>query len=147
MKKAADIVNKEIITIKEETTFDEVIKIMKENNIGQVPVISDERICGVVTRDDILIKSGEAPIPPVIAFWDILITLPHNKEFLSKLSKLAGYKASEIMSKEFLTFDIEDNIETIVTKMVEEKINYVIINKDKKFCGIITKSDLINKAF
>lgn len=147
MKKAKDLVNKEITVVEESATFEEVIKIMKEQNIGEVPVIKSGKIIGVVTRDDILVKSGEAPLPPVIAFWDILITLPHNKEFLDKLSKLAGYRAEEIMTKEFLIFDSEENIETVVTKIIENKTDFAIINENGIFLGIITKSDLINKAF
>lgn len=147
MKRAKDLVNKEITVVEESATFEEVIKIMKEQNIGEVPVIKSGKIIGVVTRDDILVKSGEAPLPPVIAFWDILITLPHNKEFLDKLSKLAGYRAEEIMTKEFLIFDSEENIETVVTKIIENKTDFAIINENGIFLGIITKSDLINKAF
>jgi CBS domain-containing protein len=147
MKRAKDLVNKEIITVEESATFEEVIKIMKEKNVGEVPVMKKGEIIGVVTRDDILVKSGEAPLPPVIAFWDILITLPHNKEFVDKLSKLAGYRADEIMTKDFLIFDYEENLETVVTKIIENKVNFAIINENSKFLGIITKADLINKAF
>lgn len=147
MKTAKDIVNKDIITVSQNETFEDVIKIMKEKNIGEVPVLKDSKIIGVVTRDDILARTGEAPIPPVIAFWDILITLPHNKEFVDKLSKLAGYRAEEIMSKDFISCNLEENIETIVTKMLNKKSNFIIINSQEKFYGIITKADLINKAF
>ncbi len=147
MKKAKDILNKDVITISENTNFEEVLKIMKEMNIGELPVIKNRKIIGVVTRDDILAKSGEAPLPPVIAFWDILVTLPHNKEFVDKLSKLAGYRADEIMTKDFLVFSEEENIEHIVTEMIEKRVDFSIINGNGEFCGIITKADLINKAF
>ncbi|WP_320046261.1 CBS domain-containing protein [uncultured Ilyobacter sp.] len=147
MKRIADVVNKEVISISKETSFDDIILIMKEKGVGRLPVVSEGKVIGVVTRDDILIREEKAPLPPVIAFWDLLITLPGNKEFKSKLKKIASFKAEDIMTEEFLSSNLEDDLEEVVTKMIEEEYSYTLVLEDEKLIGIVTKSDLIKNCF
>ena len=88
MKQVRDVMNTDLITIETSLTFDNILKIMTEKGVGKLPVIDNGQLVGVVTRDDILVRKETAPLPPVIAFWDLLITLPENKEFKKKLKKL-----------------------------------------------------------
>ncbi|BDU50189.1 CBS domain-containing protein [Haliovirga abyssi] len=147
MKKIKDIVNRDIITVKKDSSLENIIKIMKENKIGKIPVLENEEVIGIVTRDDILVKEEKAPLPPVLAFWDVLIALPRTKEFEEKLKKLAGYTAEEIMSVDFMKIDISEKIEDVLTKIIEEKYGYAVVYEKGKFCGIITKSDFIEKSY
>ena len=148
MKTAFDVMNTDVIKIKKETSLKEIIDIMKEKEIGVLPVIDNEILIGVVSRDDILMKQEEAPIPPVIAFWDVLITLPTNKQFVEKIKKISGYSAAEIMSTYYLKVKTSDKVDKIVTDIIEKKLGFAIVfDENDKFCGIITKSDLINKSF
>lgn len=147
MKKVKDIMNMEIISVTEDDSFENVLKIMKEKGIGEIPVITDGNVVGVVTRDDMLVKQGVAPTPPVVAFWDLLITLPQNKEFVSKLSKLSGYRVSEIMSREYLKIECEEELEFAVTKILEDSKGFALAFSNGELKGIVTKTDLINKAF
>ncbi|WP_319205176.1 CBS domain-containing protein [uncultured Ilyobacter sp.] len=147
MKRIADVINREVISISKETSFDDIISIMKNKGVGKLPVVSEEKVIGVVTRDDILIREEKAPLPPVIAFWDLLITLPGNKEFKSKLKKIASFKAEDIMTEEFLSSCLEDDLEEVVTKMIEEEYSYTLVMENEKLIGIVTKSDLIKNCF
>ena len=147
MKKVKDVINRDIITISPEETFDKIIDIMKEKKIGRLPVIDGGKILGVVTREDLLIREEKAPVPPVIAFWDLLITLPNNKHFQERLKKIASYKASELMSDSYFTCKEEDELEDIVTKMLEEGYSYTLVVEECSLKGIITKSDLISNCF
>ncbi len=147
MKKIKDVINREVITISPEETLDKIIALMKKKGIGRLPVVENGRILGVVTRDDILIREEKAPLPPVIAFWDLLITLPGNKNFQDKLKKISSYKANELMSEDYLTSGEEDDLEEVVTKMLEEGYPYTLVVERGELRGIITKSDLIYNCF
>lgn len=147
MKKVKDVINRDIITISPEETFDKIIDIMKEKKIGRLPVLEGGKVIGVVTRDDLLVREEKAPLPPVIAFWDLLITLPNNKYFQDKLKKISSYKASELMSDSYFICREEDDLEEVVTKMLEEGYSYTLVEEDGKLKGIITKSDLIYNCF
>ncbi|GLI57024.1 hypothetical protein PM10SUCC1_25380 [Propionigenium maris DSM 9537] len=147
MKKIKDVINRKVVTISPEETLDKIISLMKEKGIGRLPVVEGGRILGVVTRDDILIREEKAPLPPVIAFWDLLITLPGNKNFQEKLKKISSYKAKELMSEDYLVSGEEDDLEEVVTKMLEEGYPYTLVVEKGELRGIITKSDLIYNCF
>jgi CBS domain-containing protein len=139
--------NKDLITIEASLTFDKILQIMREKGVGKLPVIENGTLVGVVTRDDILIRQETAPLPPVIAFWDLLITLPKNKDFKEKLKKLSGFTAKEIMSTDFLIVKKSDDLASVVTQIIEQKYNYALVVEDDSIEGIVTKTDLINKCF
>lgn len=142
MKKVKDVVNRNLITVSPSSSFEEVINIMKKG-VGKVPVLEKEKVVGIITRDDILVKEGKFPLPPVIAFWEVMITLPGNKEYQEKLNKFSSYKVEDIMSKVKMYSSLEDNLEDVVTEMLNKKISYTLVLENEKLVGIVTKSDLI----
>ncbi len=147
MKKVKDVYNRNVITIGKETLVGDIVFIMKNQGFGKLPVLDGDKVIGVVTREDILVKQGKTPLPPVIAFWEIMIALPNSKGYRENLKKFISYKAEDIMQKDFYTADIDDDLETVVTNMLNKEYNYVIVTEYKKLVGIVTKSDLINKCY
>ncbi|MCJ8342236.1 MAG: CBS domain-containing protein [Cetobacterium sp.] len=147
MKTLKDVMNEKVVTIEKDTTFDKIVAIMKEEGIGKVPVIDNGKVIGVVTREDILVKQEKAPMPPVIAFWEVMFTLPNTKEFQQRLKKFASFKASDIMSEEFIIGKPEDDLEEMVTKMLEDNHHYILIIVEDELLGIVTKSDLIKNLY
>lgn len=142
MKKVKDVVNRNLITVSPSSSFEEVINIMKKG-VGKVPVLENEKVVGIITRDDILVKEGKFPLPPVIAFWEVMITLPENREYQEKLNKFSSYKVEDIMSKVKMYSSLEDDLEDVVTEMLNKKISYTLVLENEKLVGIVTKSDLI----
>lgn len=148
MKKVIDVINKNLTVINSETGLDEIIKLMKEKKIGKLPVVApDGEVLGVVTRDDILIREENAPVPTVIAFWEVLITLPGDAKFQERVKKMSSYKAKDLMSNEYLVSKSDDNLSDMITKMLEEGYEYSLVIENKKLVGIVTKSDLISNCF
>ncbi|MFR8991561.1 MAG: CBS domain-containing protein [Fusobacterium sp.] len=147
MKKVRDVINRDVQTITRETLVGEIVSIMKEKRLGKLPVLDGDKIVGVVTRDDILVKQGKSPVPPVIAFWEIMIALPNSKGFKEKMKKFISFKAEDIMEKDFYTADIDADLEGVVSEMLDKGYNYALVLENEKLVGIVTKSDLINKCY
>lgn len=147
MKKVRDVINSNVQTITRETLVGEIVSIMKEKRLGKLPVLDGDKIVGVVTRDDILVKQGKSPVPPVIAFWEIMIALPNSKGFKEKMKKFISFKAEDIMEKNFYTADIDADLEGVVSEMLDKGYNYTLVLENEKLVGIVTKSDLINKCY
>lgn len=147
MKKVRDVINRDVQTITRETLVGEIVSIMKEKRLGKLPVLDGDKIVGVVTRDDILVKQGKSPVPPVIAFWEIMIALPNSKGFKEKMKKFISFKAEDIMEKDFYKADIDADLEGVVSEMLDKGYNYALVLENEKLVGIVTKSDLINKCY
>ncbi len=147
MKTILEVMNKNVITVNPETPFSEILKIMKEKGIGKIPVVDGNDIVGIIRRDDLLVKQGLAPIPPVFAIWDLMLSMPNDKTFQENYKKVIAIKASEIMDTELNIVHENDELTKVITNMLEHEKDYFIVLKDSKIIGIITKTDLVRETF
>jgi len=144
MKTVYDLMTKDVITIGKNTNLNEIIKIMKEKGVGKLPVVDGDEVVGVVTRDDLLISSEKAPMPPVIALNDLFWALTKNKTFKEKYEKFIAFEAQGFMRKRFLKVYKESSIESVITDILEKDYEFALVFENEKLVGILTKSDLIN---
>ncbi len=53
-KTAGEIMTKDVITVSEETTVEEIATLMLEKWIKRVPVVKDRKVVGIISRPDIM---------------------------------------------------------------------------------------------
>ncbi len=111
---------KPILTISQSAKSQEVAKIMLENNIGSVGIMSDEKdIVGIVTKTDLVQDFAKT----------------HQNENI----------VGEYMSAHYSWIYSDISLNKAVSKMSEDKISRVIVrNKEEIPIGIITFRDLFN---
>ena len=147
MKTIEEVMNKNFITVKEETAFEEILTLMKEKGIGKLPVLRNDEIVGMIRRDDLLVKQGVAPEPPILAIWDLMLTLSNNKSFQEKYKKIIAIKASEIMDRDVFKISLNDKLSEVITDMLETNKDCLLVMNNDKLVGIITKTDLVKGTF
>lgn len=144
MKTIYDLMTKDVVTITKNANLNEIIKIMKEKGVGKLPVVDNDVVIGVVTRDDLLISNEKAPMPPVIALNDLFWALTKNKNFKERYEKFIAFEAQGFMRKRFLKAYKDTSIESVITDILEKDYEFALVFEDEKLVGILTKSDLIN---
>ncbi len=147
MKTIEEVMNKNFITVKEETAFEEILTLMKEKGIGKLPVLRNDEIVGMIRRDDLLVKQGVAPEPPILAIWDLMLTLSNDKSFQEKYKKIIAIKASEIMDRDVFKISLNDKLSEVITDMLETNKDCLLVMNNDKLVGIITKTDLVKGTF
>ena len=50
----SDFVNREVISIEEDTPVEEISRLLVQQNIRRVPVVKDKKLVGIVSRRDLL---------------------------------------------------------------------------------------------
>lgn len=118
--RAKDLMTKKIITAFKEDSIKSVIEKMKNNDIGLVPIVSEnKKIQGVITDRDITLKLANISVETSI---------------------------SDIMNYEFVSANPDDDIETIARMMKEYQLHRILILENNEVVGIISIADLaINK--
>ena len=64
-RRVADVMTTDLVTVKETTPLEEVVKLMEKRRIKRVPVVRDGGVSGIVTRSDLLralIKTSAAQV-------------------------------------------------------------------------------------
>ncbi len=141
--RAKDVMTTEVVTVTKDTPVTEIAKTMAENKVSGVPVVNDsECVVGIVTEDDLLLKHDMVKHPPRLALFGLWV-LPEESVEKSYCKARCEATAADIMTKNVMTFEEEDNVQTIAEQMVKSGVNRVPIVKDCKLVGIITREDII----
>lgn len=106
------------ISVNSETTVNDALKIMNENNISRLPILNQEKLAGIVVVQDID-RSLKSPgfMPEVAVEW--------------------------IMTPNPITIDAEADIRDAVKLLVDNKVAGLPVMSGDKVVGIITERDLL----
>lgn len=141
---AKDIMEKNVITVSEETTVEKVAKLLVDHNISGVPVVDkNNSLKGIISEGDLIYKDKQIHIPAVIQILDSTIYVESLKKFQEELKKITAYQAKDMMTKKVISVDVDTPIERIATLMIEKKVNRVPVLEERKLVGIITRQNII----
>ena len=117
--KAQDIMSRNLIIMDDNTSISEVARIMKEKDIGFIPISNDNKIIGVITDRDIVVNAIS------------------NKCNLDTPVK-------EYATKNVISVNIDDNVSKILNVMRKNKVKRVLVTDEHKLVGIVSFSDILN---
>ena len=117
--KADQVMNQKIVFVKYSEKVKDIIQIMKKKGISQVPVMKNNRVCGLVTESTLL---------------NSLMQDPHH---LSNLS------AEEVMQEVPPIIPLKTGLKTLLELLKDSPLVLVAEKGDIK--GIISKTDLLDK--
>lgn len=116
----AKICKKPIVTISDDASLINAALAMKQNNIGDVIVIKNDKPVGILTDRDIVIKVAANDV----AFADI--------------------KVSDVMSGQLLLLKAEQEVKEAINAMREKGVRRApVIDEQNKLIGIATVDDLL----
>jgi CBS domain-containing protein len=142
--KAKDIMSTQVITIRKDTTIEEIAHLLADNNISGVPVVEENgKVIGMVTQKDLLYKDVEPRFPAMVEILGGIIFLNGVRHYNEELRKMVATKAEDIMTRHVHTVHPDEKVERIAQLMVEEDINRVPVVEEGKLAGIISRADVI----
>lgn len=139
-KKVKDIMSKEVISLKPDTTVKDAVKSLFQLHISGLPVIENERLVGMFTEKDIL----QYILPSYIEKIGSFVYTEGSKVIKRKLMELANLKVADLMRKEVVTVEENTSIEEVARIMLTQKIRRIpVLNKEGKVVGIIAREDIV----
>ena len=142
---AKDIMTKNVITINQDASIEELSGLLLNNKISGVPVVdNDRKIVGIATEGDIIIRDTEMHFPRYFKLLDSIIYLESLTKFKDSYRKHLAVKVSEIMTPDIVSCTPETPVEEVAAMMVEKKINRVpVLSAGNMVEGIITRADIV----
>lgn len=140
---ARDIMTTDLVTVTKEASLKKVADLMVKNGISGIPVVDNDKLLGIVTENDMLVRAKKLDLPTFLPFIGGLIYLEGPARLDEEVRKVTAIKAEEIMTTKVHTILPTDPIEDIATLMVEQRVNRLPVVEDGKIVGIITRSDVV----
>jgi CBS domain-containing protein len=116
--KISDCMSRDVQTISPEDSIQEAASLMTSLDVGSLPVGQDDRLVGMVTDRDIVIRAVCA-------------------------GKGADTPIRDVMSNELLYCFDDQDIDTVAKNMGEQKVRRLpVVDRDKRLVGIISLGDI-----
>lgn len=114
--KIQDIMTKNPITISPNDSVGHTMDIFDRYHIKSIPVVYNDELVGMVTKQDVFMKST-------------------NRQ----------EKISDVMSKDLLTVSPDDDLVKAIEMIKTKNIFEIMVAKYNKLVGVLSVSDIINK--
>ena len=144
MLTAKDIMTRTVVTVRPETSIEELAALLVKNQISGVPVVDDKGVLyGIVTENDLISQNKRLHIPTVVSFLDAAIYLESSKKFEQEVKRITATKAGDICARKVLTISEDTTLVDIATIMDEKKTPLLPVVKNGKLVGIVGKRDVV----
>lgn len=165
MRTVRDIMQTDVIAVRESTSVRELVQILDEESISGVPVLdSTGRIRGVVSRSDVVrLAAREPEVPMSEAFWqeigresddpnadpDEYFLAPESAVMLVPGSgafeglPLEETSVDDIMTPVAFTVDPDMVIWELAQFLVQGRIHRAIVVEEGRLVGIVTAFDVL----
>jgi len=116
--KISEIMTKDVISLSVYDTVEHAAEIMKEHNIGSIPVNTEERVVGIVTDRDIILRC------------------------IAEGKDIKMQKVRDIMTSNPVVGDENINVDDAARIMSERQIRRLPITANNQLVGIVSLGDL-----
>jgi CBS domain-containing protein len=113
-----EIMTRDVINMQVDTTLDEAARTMRERDIGNVVVAEDDRLVGLVTDRDIVVRAVAEGMDPTTT------TL------------------GSIVSRDIVAVQPEDTAQTAALLMRDQAVRRVLVVDEQGLAGILSIGDL-----
>ena len=144
MLTAKDIMTKDVLSVRPDTSIEELSSILVKNEISGVPVVDDSgALYGIVTENDLISRNKRLHIPTVVSFLDAAIYLESSKKFEQEVKRLTATRVGDICSRKVVTISEDTTVIDIATIMTEKKVQLLPVLRGGKVVGIVGKRDMV----
>lgn len=142
--RAADIMTRNVFSVRRDTPLKVVAVIMAENEISGVPVVDDgRRVIGVISEKDFCLHMGDHRAKSVM---DIVADCVRNRGCLAMT--IRDQRAGEIMSTPAITVSEDATLLDITTALTSHGINRVpVVGPGGALAGIVSRADVVRASF
>jgi len=122
-KTISELMTKSPRTVTADSTVAEAARAMRDEDAGVIPIVEGERVVGVITDRDIVIRvvaDGKDP---------------------------QATKVTEIASKDLVTIDPQQDLDEALRLMAQHQVRRLpVVEEDGKLVGIVAQADVAKHA-
>lgn len=121
--KVADVMTTRPRAVTPQTPLNEVAKLMETEDVGSVPVVDGDRLVGIVTDRDIVVRA------------------------IAKGKDPSGMPASEVSSRELVTVGPDDDLSDALELMARYQVRRLAVTgEDERLVGVVSQADVALQA-
>ena len=121
--KVSDVMTDRPRAVTPQTPLTEVAALMESEDVGSIPVVENERLVGIVTDRDIVVRA------------------------VAKGKDLTGMPASAVSSHELVTVHPDDDLSDALELMARHQVRRLAVTaEDERLVGVVSQADVAREA-
>lgn len=124
----SEIMTKNLVTANVSDSLTHINTLLKENNIGHLPIVSGRMLVGIISKTDML----------RLSFADIYEDQANVDETVFQM-----LRTEQVMVHNPLTVDVNDTVREVADMMSKVAFHALPVLEEGKVVGIISSTDLI----
>jgi CBS domain-containing protein len=121
--KVGDVMTSRPRAVTPQTPLNEVAQVMESEDVGSVPVVDGDRLVGIVTDRDIVVRA------------------------IAKGKDPKGMPASEVSSRELVTVGPDDDLSDALELMARYQVRRLAVTgEDERLMGVVSQADVAREA-
>jgi CBS domain-containing protein len=116
--KVADVMTQRPRAVTPQTPLNEVAEVMETEDVGAVPLVEGDRLVGIVTDRDIVVRA------------------------IAKGKDPRGMPASEVSSRELVTVSPDDDLSEALNVMAQYQVRRLAVTEDERLVGVVSQADV-----
>lgn len=144
-----EIMSRDVVTVHESHTIQEVAKIFIEKKISGVPVVdAQNKIVGIISEGDLVFQQKKVNPPVFLSFFDGVIQVGKSS-FFDEIKKMSAFLVKDLMTKDNLILAREDmDVSDVASMLIENRVNRIpIVDDNNHVVGIVTRYDIIRANY
>jgi CBS domain-containing protein len=123
MTTVADVMTRDVRTMKPNDTVGDAARCMDELNVGVIPVCDGDKLVGMVTDRDIVVRG------------------------VAKEGEVQSMKLADVMSGSVRCAKEDDDVDQVLSEMAEAQIRRLpVVDENQRLVGIVTLGDIAAKG-
>jgi CBS domain-containing protein len=117
--KVRDVMTERPRAVTPQTPLNEVAEVMETEDVGVVPVVEGDRVVGIVTDRDIVVRA------------------------IAKGKDPRGMPAAEVSSRELVTVNPDDDLSDALKLMAQYQVRRLAVTaEDERLVGVVSQADV-----
>jgi CBS domain-containing protein len=141
-----EIMDSEPETVTPDTPVEDVLRVLRENELPGVPVIDAEGRCvGIVTEADLVLPDdqGDLHIPHYVNLFGGTVFLEPLSRFEQRLRKAFASNAADMMTSDPDTVSPDTTVREAARLIHESGHNRLPVVEDGRLVGVVTRVDVL----
>jgi CBS domain-containing protein len=142
----SEIMDSEPETVGPDTPVEEVIALLRENELPGVPVVDGDGNCvGIVTEADLVLPDdqGDLHIPHYVNLFGGTVFLEPLGRFEERLRKAFASNAGDMMTRDPDTVAPDTTVRAAARLIHESGHNRLPVVEDGRLVGVVTRVDVL----
>lgn len=147
-----NVMKKDVVTVDPNLTLAELDRLFESSGISGAPVVSKNRLVGIVSRPDIIraLTEEQERIDALEGFYaDPLYLTPLTLDALAKAGQSVGERLSkqrvgEVMSETLISVGADEPVEEVAKKMARDGVHRILVtDSEGHLLGLVSSLDLV----